>query len=135
MFFTSSTTSDVHSPSFCAAWSAVQSNGRREAGAEAAVGPSPAKTMAVQEPEPVAVGVGEEAHSSARSEPGVLNNLSESQNLEIQAGPAPCRRPLPKLCPKFLKVDHLFDVKKCAKSIRNWGPRCTAKSQKLTPNH
>ena len=32
-----------------------------------------------------------------KGELGVLNNLSESQNLKLQADPRPCRRPLPKV--------------------------------------
>ena len=37
-------------------------------------------------------------------EQDMLNHLSESQNLKVQAGPAPCRRPLPTSSMRFLSL-------------------------------
>ena len=42
----------------------------------------------------------------------MLNLLPDSAESKLQADPRPCRRPLPKLAPKFPKIHHFSDFTK-----------------------
>ena len=70
---------------------------------------------------PAAGGEALQIRRTPSGELGVLDLLSESQNLKLQADPRPCRRPLPKVSQKCPKIDHFFDLTKEEEQIQRMG--------------